>query len=76
MTDDRTVHGLTIDRKEIVRYDRSGKWYVEGGGIRWRLTVDGAAWLAAFGTFKPGLPGGQLFDARVRKFRLGRERIT
>lgn len=67
--DDRTVHGLTIGGKEIVRYNRAGKWCVEGGGIRQSLTVNEAARLAAIGNFSPGLPGGNLFDARVRKFR-------
>jgi hypothetical protein len=66
---DRTVHGRTHGGNEIVRYDRAGKWYVEGANIRKRVSLSEAAKLAAVGEFYPRLPGGQAFDARVRKLR-------
>ena len=67
MTDDRTVHGHTMNGHEIVRYDRAGKWYVEPqDDKRLAVTVIHAASLAALGDFTPGLPGGKRFDALVR----------
>lgn len=69
---DRTVHAATDDGREIVRYDRSGKWYVEqdGGLTRRRLHVPvaEAARLACRpgSTVRTGLPGGGLFDRMVR----------
>jgi hypothetical protein len=68
---DRTVHGLDIamgDAWEIVRYDRAGKWYIEHpDGRRVRVGVNYAARAAAKGEAYLNRPGGQIFDARVRK---------
>ncbi len=67
---DRTVHGKTTDGREIVRYDRAGKWYLEGGpGNRPRqnVTLKRAAEEAAAGEFYGDKPGGQMFDAKVRR---------
>jgi len=78
---DRTIHGQSIDGWKIVRYDRAGKWYLEReGDYRQRVKLDDAARLAAWAHFYPGLPGGQAFDARVRRIRsaaaAGRPRRT
>lgn len=74
---DRTVHGRMADGSEIVRYDRSGKWYIEPlpGTARKRRQVDvtsaarSAARSAALGAATLGLPGGHTFDRRVRDLR-------
>lgn len=67
-TEDRTVHGLTTEGHPIVRYDRSGKWYVEPpGGPRRLVSLDIAARQAIAGTVHPGQPGGRQFAARVRQ---------
>jgi hypothetical protein len=69
MTPDRTVHGL-YDGGEIVRYNRAGKWYLEGPlKRRMPLLVKDAAQLAASGTWYLGRSGGQAFDAKVRRLR-------
>jgi hypothetical protein len=73
---DRTVHGR-YGRSEIVRYDRSGAWYIEhkeGGraGTRKRLTVREAAdWIITTDSWNRGLAGGAVFDRLVAE-RLGR----
>jgi hypothetical protein len=61
---DRTVHGMTVEGYEIVRYDRAGKWYVEGNGYRTHVSVSKAATLATEpgGRVFLGLGGGGRFD--------------
>lgn len=78
MTTDRTVHGRTVEGYLIVRYDRSGKWYIEPltetGLTRERVTVDNAADNAASGTHYPGRAGGTRFDTLVNRYlNLGEE---
>lgn len=76
MTNDRVVHARMSTEdgviREVVRYDRQGRWYVEGSdGKRQRLgTVQEAARAALDfeqwgGTIFSGQPGGQQFDAKV-----------
>lgn len=67
MSDDRTVHASNGAR-EIVRYDRAGKWYVELKGLpRIPVTLAQAAKEArSYGwVHHPGLPGGARFDRLV-----------
>lgn len=60
--------------ERIVRYDREGHWYIEGdldGGWREKTTLPHAVERALQleqmgGTIHFGLPGGRLFDKRVR----------
>lgn len=66
--DDRTVHAR-CDAYEVVRYDRSGKWYVEdvGRDRRRHVGVREAAQLAknatrAGGSVTYGLHGGSAFQ--------------
>jgi len=70
---DRTVHATRANGSEVVRYDRAGKWFLEWAVTARRkpLTVAEAAELAAAGdaAWYPNRPGGQAFDARVRKLR-------
>ena len=73
---DRRVHAQSGEC-QIVRYERAGKWYMEWDPPRLRparaLTVDDAA-LAAWrmrretpaATIYFGVPGGQVFERRVR----------
>lgn len=65
---DRTVHGISADGYEIVRYDRAGKWYLEDGPTKRvrALRIADAAALATEGQAHLGKPGGQAFDKRVR----------
>lgn len=70
---DRTVHGLTRDGREIVRYDRAGRWYIESQGSRQRVRVVEAAIEARDGQWFEGRCGGMAFDAMVRRARYGRE---
>lgn len=73
---DRTVHATSaVGRLEMVRYDRAGKWYIEGTlpkhGPRASVTVKEAIdiarrWARSGGTVNYGLPGGQVFDRGVR----------
>jgi hypothetical protein len=75
MSDDRTVHACTEDGREIVRYDRSGKWYVEQFGLptrpRRHVDLGEAARLATLSgsEVRFGLPGGSRFDAAVNSRR-------
>lgn len=70
---DRTVHA-TYPFREIVRYDRAGKWYLEPthpGSKRLRMSVTQAAKLAVRRLDSGGQvffnrPGGQVFDKKVR----------
>lgn len=74
MSIDRRVHAQYRDM-EIVRYDRSGKWYLEPafGLPRQRVSlgvaVQSAKWGMenAGGSWFPGLPGGAQFDSKMRK---------
>ena len=68
---DRTVHAYLADGSEIVRYERAGKWFHEGPGVRRRVTLGEAAELAATpGTLLlPGGPGGAVFDNRVLRLK-------
>jgi len=68
---DRRVHAVLVDDTEIVRYDRSGKWYVEPRkGKRRGVSVREAARQAgSVGTVYLGLPGGSTFDRIVVKAR-------
>ena len=79
--EDRRVHatGTALDGGgfEIVRYDRAGKWYFESDSTRRLLTVKDAAAFVGRELQRPGfvwhqeVPGGQRFDAEVRKVRGG-----
>jgi len=68
---DRRIHASLPDGSEVVRYDRAGKWFHEGPGLRSRLTLGQAAILASSpgAIVRSGVPGGGLFDLRVRKAR-------
>jgi hypothetical protein len=67
---DRTVHATTLHGKQIVRYDRAGKWYLEDPPGRWRVRISLATAVceaAQFGSYVYlGKPGGKRFDAAVR----------
>lgn len=72
MSDDyRTIHGKTVEGYLIVRYERSGKWYIEPytswGLKRRRVSVIEAADEAAAGTHHPGKAGGSRFDLLVER---------
>lgn len=80
---DRKVHAKTADGIEIVRYDRSGKWYFERqDGTRRPVSVGEAAAVAAEAVkYEPipapagvylELPGGRRFDAIFRKLHANR----
>lgn len=76
---DRTVHA-TLGPREIVRYDRQGRWYDEHDHKRVRIaTVHEAADLALTledngGEILTGQPGGKQFDAKVAGARQRRSR--
>lgn len=69
----RQVHATSANGKmEVVRYDREGRWYVEGeGGHRMRLVSVKAAVEAAMTMEDEGgqillrQPGGKRFDSMV-----------
>lgn len=71
---DRTVHCTIVlvggERIEYVRYARSGKWWREDGGKRIPITladaVDAASIERPAIIWHEGVPGGRIFDARVR----------
>lgn len=75
MQRDRMVHARIATEdgiREVARYDREGRWYIEGPeGKRQRLgTVHEAAQAALDledqgGTVFLGRPGGKQFDAKV-----------
>lgn len=81
MSVDRTVHCTIIPadggRIEIVRYDRSGKWWYEAGETRKLLTLAAAVKFAAQDRpaviWHEGLLGGRAFDAAVRRARAERK---
>ena len=66
---DRTVHAVTRDGCEVVRYDRAGKWFIESPHARRALTLREAAIVATESGAEAslGLPGGSRFDALVRE---------
>jgi hypothetical protein len=72
MPDDRTVHAVLHDDWYVVRYDRAGKWYLEGYGSRMgkrmQVTLADAVRFAKDdgAEVRLGMPGGKLFDARYR----------
>lgn len=75
MSDDRTVHARYRDM-EIVRYDRSGKWYLEptiAGVRRQHVGIRDAARSAKWGIENAdgvafaGLPGGRSFDRLLQE---------
>lgn len=68
---DRRVHAC-FGREEIARYDKGGKWWIEGPSWRDPIPVDEAAqiaeaWERDGGEVFFGLPGGTAFDRKVRK---------
>ncbi len=72
MSRDRRVHAHWVDEEEIVRYDRSGKWYIELPLLKMRKNVTIAeAVTRAFeleeggGKIMLDLPGGGRFDHLV-----------
>jgi hypothetical protein len=66
--DNRVVHGMTGGGAPIVRYGRSGKWYVEPQiGKRQAVTIAAAVSRALTGEVYLGRFGGTQFDAKVRK---------
>lgn len=74
MSDDRRIHCTLANGAEIVRYDRSGKWYLEypesAMKPRRQLRVGEAARMAARATGAKvwmDLPGGGRFDQLVRR---------
>ena len=74
---DRRVHAVSDRGVEVVRYERAGKWYVEVPGVgRRRVTLEEAVQKATLPWFvwHPNLPGGTLFDSRVKKRLAERER--
>lgn len=74
-SEDRTVHAVTYDGAEIVRYDRAGKWFIEWpyGSMKpcEHISVMDAARTAVTnsGDVRLDLSGGKIFDAKVRKLR-------
>lgn len=70
---DRTVHARLEDGREIVRYDRSGKWYIEQHGLPTRAPRHVQLAEAVRLAISPGsivylkLPGGSRFDAAVER---------
>lgn len=66
---DRTVHAISPAGAEIVRYDRAGKWFMEGSAHRQPMSLADAVDTALLpgATVFLGRLGGKLFDARVKK---------
>lgn len=65
---DRRVHAVLSDGTEVVRYDRAGKWYLEKGDVRQKVTLDAAARASladAEAQVRLGISGGKAFDAKV-----------
>jgi hypothetical protein len=71
----RRVHAK-YDNMEIVRYDRQGHWYLEPTlplcprqRVSINVAVQSALWgtANASGTIFLGLPGGLMFDAKVKR---------
>lgn len=72
MMDDRRVHARCKDYWEVVRYDRAGKWYVEGYGPRQGQRKQVSIWTAVHVAQANAVqvfyrvPGGGSFDAKLR----------
>lgn len=64
----RTVHAKTRDGTEIVRYDQSGKWFLESFE-RVPVSVGRAAREAEYAEVRFGRPGGSVFDRTVKSLR-------
>lgn len=78
---DRRVHATLPDGREVVRYDRAGKWYVEGPGKRKLITFGEAVDLALTvdSVIHAGRVGGSRFDAVVGRAlieRIGRASVS
>lgn len=66
---DRSVHASHSDGTEVVRYDRAGKWYIERASdpriaVGLRRAVREA--LRSGMSVYLGLPGGTMFDSKIR----------
>lgn len=72
---DRTVHARGTDGREVVRYGRAGKWWLEQpDGRRHPLQVPTAVSEAYYieldgGQVFTGLAGGRMFDIGLRHLR-------
>lgn len=72
----RTVHAKLPNGDEIVRYDRSGKWFIESFE-REPISVGRAAREAEHAEVRFGRPGGSVFDRLVAALRAeGRRRAA
>lgn len=77
--DTRTVHARGGEI-ELVRYDKAGRWWVEGNGSKERVkTVADAVAIALMferngGEILLHQPGGNQFDSKVRGARARRDR--
>lgn len=79
MTSDSTLerveHARSVDGRELVRYDKVGKWYVEWPGHMYpmeHVKIGRAAdiaveWLKNGGTIYPKQYGGTRFVSELRK---------
>lgn len=81
MTDDRTIHAA-YNGMQVVRYDRSGKWYLEPRDERLprqRVGVAEAARMALWGVANAngliwtGKHGGGVFDRHVARLSAARK---
>jgi hypothetical protein len=67
---DRHVHIRLRDGREVVRYDRAGKWYIEhpDGRRFWLKFAEAVSWANDPGAeVFTGLPGGSRFDRAVSR---------
>lgn len=73
MARDRIIHAVCEDGREVVRYQRAGKWYIEPKeGARRLVTIGEAVEVAAVsrlggGSVYYGQPGGSRFDSAVAR---------
>ena len=72
--DDHRVHIRLRDGREIVRYDRAGKWYIEHPAPDnrrfWLKLADAVSWAAdPLAEVFLNLPGGVAFDRGVKRLR-------